>query len=169
MKAAKKKREERRRKAASHPGFPLSPEEEKDLIRESQFQKAEYKRMERAWKEQIIPLQQSVSGHEAGIQALKAERKARSAALQQKLFEQFKMLNYRGEVRTLCDIFEQTAHKPLPQEPVSVPHPNYCSMPICMGGSPSQWQSSGGESRPKQKYGIMGITIPPAKANANLY
>lgn len=83
MKAAKKKREERRRKAASHPGFPLSPEEEKDLIRESQFQKAEYKRMERAWKEQIIPLQQSVSGHEAGIQALKAERKARSAALQQ--------------------------------------------------------------------------------------
>lgn len=29
MKAAKKKREERRRKAASHPGFPLSPEEEK--------------------------------------------------------------------------------------------------------------------------------------------
>lgn len=114
MKAAKKKREERRRKAASHPGFPLSPEEEKDLIRESQFQKAEYKRMERAWKEQIIPLQQSVSGHEAGIQALKAERKARSAALQQKLFEQFKMLNYRGEVRTLCDIFEQTAHKTPP-------------------------------------------------------
>ena len=45
---------------------------------------------------------------------MKAERKERSAAMQKKLFEQFKMLNYRGEVRTLCDIFEQTAHKTPP-------------------------------------------------------
>lgn len=54
MKAAKKKREERRRKAASHPGFPLSPEEEKDLIRESQFQKAEYKRMDARGKNRLF-------------------------------------------------------------------------------------------------------------------
>ena len=114
MKRAKEKREERRREAALPNGAPMAPEEESALIRESQFQKAEYKRMERAWKERITPLQQTISDYEAGIQALKAERKARSAALQQKLFEQFKMLNYRGEVRTLCDIFEQTAHKTPP-------------------------------------------------------
>ena len=35
-------------------------------------------------------------------------------ALQQKLFGQFKMLNHRGEVKTLCDIFEQTVHKTPP-------------------------------------------------------
>lgn len=111
MKTAKKKREEQRHKAALSPDSPLTPDEENALIRESQFQKAEYKRMERAWREQIAPLQQAVSSHEAGIQALKNERKVRSAALQQKLFEQFKMLNYRGENRTLCDIFAQTVHR----------------------------------------------------------
>lgn len=114
MKRAKEKREERRREAALPNGAPMTPEEESALIRESQFQKAEYKRMERAWKERITPLQQTVSDYEAGIQALKSERKQRSAALQQKLFEQFKMLNYRGEVKTLCDIFGQTVHKTPP-------------------------------------------------------
>lgn len=114
MKRAKEKREERRREAALPNGAPMTPEEESALIRESQFQKAEYKRMERAWKERITPLQQTVSDYEADIQALKSERKQRSAALQQKLFEQFKMLNYRGEVKTLCDIFGQTVHKTPP-------------------------------------------------------
>lgn len=114
MKRAKEKREERRREAALPNGAPMTPEEESALIRESQFQKAEYKRMERAWKERIAPLQQTVSDYEAGIQVLKSERKQRSAALQQKLFEQFKMLNYRGEVKTLCDIFGQTVHKTPP-------------------------------------------------------
>lgn len=114
MKRAKEKREERRREAALPNGAPMTPEEKSALIRESQFQKAEYKRMERAWKERITPLQQTVSDYEADIQALKSERKQRSAALQQKLFEQFKMLNYRGEVKTLCDIFGQTVHKTPP-------------------------------------------------------
>lgn len=114
MKRAKEKRKERRREAALPNGAPMTPEEENVLIRESQFQKAEYKRMERAWKERIAPLQQTISDYEAGIQALKSERKQRSAALQQKLFEQFKMLNYRGEVKTLCDIFGQTVHKTPP-------------------------------------------------------
>lgn len=114
MKRAKEKREERRREAALPNSTPMTPEEESALIRESQFQKAEYKRMERAWKERIAPLQQTISDYEAGIQALKSERKQRSATLQQKLFEQFKMLNYRGEVKTLCDIFRQTIHKPPP-------------------------------------------------------
>ena len=114
MKRAKEKREERRREAALPNGAPMTPEEESALICESQFQKAEYKRMERAWKERITPLQQTVSDYEADIQALKSERKQRSAALQQKLFEQFKMLNYRGEVKTLCDIFGQTVHKTPP-------------------------------------------------------
>lgn len=114
MKRAKEKREERRREAALPNGAPMTPEGESALIRESQFQKAEYKRMERAWKERITPLQQTVSDYEADIQALKSERKQRSAALQQKLFEQFKMLNYRGEVKTLCDIFGQTVHKTPP-------------------------------------------------------
>lgn len=92
----------------------LDAKEEADLIRESQFQKAEYKRLERSWKDKIASLQVEVGNWEKQIQELKAERKVRSAALQQQLFEQFRMLNYRGEVITLCDIFEQTVHKTPP-------------------------------------------------------
>ena len=125
MKAAKEKREERRKSASSSPerglsaeeATPesgLSAEEEAALIRESQFQKAEYKRLERTWKEQINTLQNEVSDFETKIQQLKAERKTRSAALQQQLFEQFKMLNSWGEVKTLCEIFGQTVHKTPP-------------------------------------------------------
>ena len=92
----------------------LDAKEEADLIRESQFQKAEYKRLERSWKDKIASLQVEAGNWEKQIQELKAERKVRSAALQQQLFEQFRMLNYRGEAITLCDIFEQTVHKTPP-------------------------------------------------------
>lgn len=108
MKAAKEKREALRRSAT------LSCEEEAALVRESQFQKAEYKRTERLWKERLICLQTEVSSRNAEIETLKTERRRRSAALQQQLFEQFKMLNRRGEVKTLCEIFEQTLHKTPP-------------------------------------------------------
>lgn len=108
MKAAKEKREKRRLTTT------LAPEEEAALIRESQFQKAEFKRMERAWKEKIISLQDRIASHDNKIQQLKSERKTRSATLQQQLFEQFRILNYRGEVKTLCEIFDQTVQKTPP-------------------------------------------------------
>lgn len=108
LKEAKEKRELRRKEAG------LTTEEEARLIRESQFQKAEYKRLERSWKEKIAALQVEVNNREELIQELKVERKSRSAALQQQLFGQFRMLNYRKEVKTLCDIFSQTVHKTPP-------------------------------------------------------
>ena len=86
-------------------------QEEAELIRESQFQKAEYKRLEHSWKIRIATLRMQTENWERRISTLKAERKARSAALQQKLFEQFGMLNYRGEVKNLSEIFKQTVHK----------------------------------------------------------
>lgn len=108
IRIAKRHREERRQSQT------LTPEEETALIRESQFQKAEYKRMERIWKEKISSLQNLIATHDDKTQLLKSERKTRSANLQLQLFEQFRMLNYRGEIRTLCDIFEQTVQKTPP-------------------------------------------------------
>lgn len=108
LKEAKEQREQRRKT-----GKP-DMAEEAALIRESQFQKAEYKRLERSWKEKIASLQTQINSWEQQIRELKAERKTRSAALQQQLFEQFSMLNYRGEVKTLCNIFSQTVHKTPP-------------------------------------------------------
>ena len=108
LKEAKDKRELLRKTGQ------LNAKEEAELIRENQFQKAEYKRLERSWKDKIASLQVEAGNWEKQIQELKAERKVRSAALQQQLFEQFRMLNYRGEVKTLRDIFEQTVHKTPP-------------------------------------------------------
>ncbi len=108
LKEAKTAREQRRKEKE------LNAQEEAELIRESQFQKAEYKRLERSWKARITTLQTQTGDWERRISALKSERKTRSAALQQKLFEQFGMLNYRGEVKNLCEIFGQTVHKTPP-------------------------------------------------------
>ena len=109
LKAAKEERELRRNSSPA-----LSEEEQAILIRERQYQKAEFKRLERGWKERIKTLEKEIATFETETDKLKTERKKRSAALQQKLFEQFRMLNARGEIKDLCTIFEQTVHKTPP-------------------------------------------------------
>lgn len=104
LKNARLKREERRN---SHPG----EEEEAAMIRESQFQKAELKRLKRQWDERIAAVRTEADVFGQELERLKNERKSRSAALQQQLFEQFRMLNGKGEIRDLCDLFKDTAQK----------------------------------------------------------
>lgn len=106
LKAAKEAREIRRQSPST-----LSEEEQASLIRESQYQKAEYKRLEKEWKKRLEELETETRHFETEIEQLKTERKERSAALQRKLFEQFRMLNARGEVKDLYTIFEQTVQK----------------------------------------------------------
>lgn len=106
VKAAKEIREMRRRSSSG-----ISEEEKAALIRESQYQKAEYKRKEKRWKKRLEELEAEIHCFMDEIEKLKAERKERSAALQQKLFEQFRMLNAKGEMKDLCTIFEQTVQK----------------------------------------------------------
>lgn len=109
LKAAKEARELRRNSSPA-----LTNEELSELIRESQYQKADYKRLERKWKERLSEIESEVDDFEKKVESLKSERKERSAALQQKLFEQFGMLNAKGEVKDLCTIFEQTVQKTPP-------------------------------------------------------
>ena len=106
LKAAKEAREIRRQSSST-----LSEEEQASLIRESQYQKAEYKRLEKEWKKRLEELETEVRYFDIEIERLKTERKERSAALQRKLFEQFRMLNAQGEVKDLYTIFEQTVQK----------------------------------------------------------
>lgn len=107
LKAAKEAREIRRK---NHPDIS----EQEAMIRESQYQKAEFKRLERHWKESVSIAAMETDAYLRQIETLKAERKKRSAMLQQRLFEQFRLLNARGETKNLCDIFEQTAQKTPP-------------------------------------------------------
>ena len=106
LKMAKEAREIRRQSSPE-----LSEEEQASLIRESQYQKAEYKRLEKEWKKRLEELEMEVRHFDIEIERLKTERKERSAALQRKLFEQFRMLNAQGEVKDLYTIFEQTVQK----------------------------------------------------------
>ena len=105
LKAAKELRDCRRQTEQ------LSESEQAAMIRESQFQKAELKRLERSLKEHLSSLQKETDTYVSQIEALKNERKSRSATLQQQLFEQFRLLNARGEVKNLCSIFAHTVHK----------------------------------------------------------
>ena len=106
LKMAKEAREIRRQSSPE-----LSGEEQASLIRESQYQTAEYKRLEKEWKKRLEELETEVRHFDIEIERLKTERKERSAALQRKLFEQFRMLNAQGEVKDLYTIFEQTVQK----------------------------------------------------------
>ena len=92
----------------------LTAEQTAQLIRESQHEKAELKRTERFWKEEIATQIAARNTFTDKIDQLKAERKQRSADLQQKLFEQFQLLNAKGETKGLCAIFKHTIHKTPP-------------------------------------------------------
>lgn len=75
------------------------------LIHQSRFEKAELKRLARACNEQVESARALFLPFTQRIAALAAERKQRSAALQEWLFTQFKVLNGRGEKASLLQIF----------------------------------------------------------------
>ncbi len=75
----------------------LSPEEEAALIRESQFMKAELHRMKKRLAE-AIPIADE-------LEDLRRKRREMSEDLQRWLFSQYKLLNYKGEEKTVLEIF----------------------------------------------------------------
>lgn len=93
-----------KRRAEGH----LSEQEKAELIRESQYQKAQLHRMKQQFAEELEQVSQPLRSFDDKITRLENEGKERSRALQQWLFSQFKMLNSRGEERSLLDIFRDT-------------------------------------------------------------
>ena len=100
----KANKEERRKKRES--GM-LSAEDEAMLIKQSQFEKAELKRLRRNWETRIEEKAAVVALFNERIKALGVERRNRSLALQRWLFEQFAVLNANGEGKSLLEIFEE--------------------------------------------------------------
>ncbi len=76
-----------------------------ELIRESQFQKAEYKRLEHSLHETIKMLEQDCLEYEQHIETLKQTRAKKSAELQKKLFSGFLFRNANGGTENLLNIF----------------------------------------------------------------
>lgn len=81
---------------------------ESELIAESQFQKAELKRLRLRCEAECREAEAAVAALTDKINALKEERRRRSVALQRWVFDQFVMLNARGERRTLTSIFAES-------------------------------------------------------------
>ena len=104
MRAGKQRRDQLRASGI------LTAEEEESLIRESQHMKAELKRCKTRWLEKIAEAEKKAAPANEQVAAMKEERKRRSAALQEWLFKQFKVLNAKGEERSLLDIFAAHAN-----------------------------------------------------------
>ncbi len=79
---------------------------QKSLSKESQQESIQLKQMNHYWKGEIVKAQQKVNDFQSKINQLKEERKTKSAALQQKLFQQYAFLNQNGESKSLGTIFE---------------------------------------------------------------
>jgi tRNA pseudouridine32 synthase/23S rRNA pseudouridine746 synthase len=83
-------------------------EQEKTLILESQRDNADLQRAKKSSKECVAKCAERCDLYVRQLAALKGERQQRSAILQMQLFEQFRILNSRGEVKTLVELFAPT-------------------------------------------------------------
>ena len=102
--AAKVRRDARRKS-----GEPLSEEEQAEMIRESQFMKAELRRRRKAMEQAESTLNTQHSTFLKSLQR-KRKRKQMSDELQRWLFSAYRMLNAKGEERDLIDIFREYTH-----------------------------------------------------------
>ena len=112
VKEAKAKRDSRREAGN------LSEAEEAEMIRESQFMKAELRRLKKSLSEKTA-LETEFEDYQENILRLKQLRKQLSDALQQWLFSQFRMLNQEGEGKDLLEIFRDEALKEYPQAAIA--------------------------------------------------
>ncbi|MGM9758965.1 MAG: pseudouridine synthase [Parabacteroides sp.] len=87
------------------------PEVLQRLVQESQFQKAELRRVRQRLQQGVDRCRMEVERFRQQVMAMKEERRHRSALLQQRLFEQFRMRNGRGEEKDLCAIFREEQGK----------------------------------------------------------
>ena len=100
--AAKARRDARRKS-----GEALSEEEQAQMIRESQFMKAELRRRRKAMEQADSTL---TTQHSTFLKSLQRKRKQMSDELQRWLFSAYRMLNAKGEERDLIDIFREYTH-----------------------------------------------------------
>ncbi|MCI7509426.1 MAG: pseudouridine synthase [Prevotella sp.] len=100
--AAKVRRDARRKS-----GEPLSEEEQAEMIRESQFMKAELRRRRKAMEQANSTLH---IPHSTFLKSLQRKRKQMSDELQRWLFAAYRMLNAKGKERDLIDIFREYTH-----------------------------------------------------------
>lgn len=129
--AAKARRDARRKS-----GEPLSEEEQAEMVRESQFMKAELRRRRKAMEQAESTFH---NPHATLLKSLQRKRKQMSDELQRWLFAAYRMLNAKGEERDLIDIFREYTHAMPPAGAGDCCAPKllqyayqHCLRPVCM-------------------------------------
>ena len=114
MKTAKQARDHQREKAQNE----LSPEQfealKEVLKNESLKWQYDYKQLVIHYENRLSELQRALDVHVSTLSALKEERKTKSSALQQQMFDLYQFLNFRGEPQGLIDLFLNTEQKTPP-------------------------------------------------------
>jgi tRNA pseudouridine32 synthase/23S rRNA pseudouridine746 synthase len=109
LKHNKEKRKKLREEYKNSLGQPDYAQVEAELVNQSLHDHFRLKDLKKNWKQILEDMRAALAQYEDNIETLKNERKERSAALQQQLFEQYVFLNKDGKSKSLQEIFSQTA------------------------------------------------------------
>ena len=103
MSEAKQRRDARRASCT-----PLMPDEQAKLVAESQYMKAEWRRLKARVQKRQEEASAALRAVDEQIEGMKRLRKEKSDSLQRWLFEHYVVLNALGEPRSLLSIFADT-------------------------------------------------------------
>lgn len=98
--------EAKARRAARRQENP-GEEELAAMVRESQYEKASFKRLKEQWNRRILEIKEKIEEKNEEIERLKRDRKERSAVLQREIFDRFMLKNCQGESKSLYDVFQE--------------------------------------------------------------
>ena len=101
----------RQRRHSLRESSVLTPAEQQALVRESQYMKAEMKRLRRRQADVLVVLDERLASATEEITQLRVQRKRLSEQLQQRLFDLYVVQNARGERQTLSQIFADYARR----------------------------------------------------------
>lgn len=112
LKSVLKQNKASRKKLRSENKNVLSEDEylvfEADLIKQSLRDKHLFNVLSKEWSDKIASVKEQLDVFEAEIEQLKTDRKEKSSALQNQLFEQYAFLNQYGKSKSLGAIFSET-------------------------------------------------------------
>lgn len=180
-KANKADRKKQREQAKALVGAEDYSSLETDLIKQSYRDQHEYDVAKEACKAELAIMEQELDGLLQQIELHKEERKLRSAALQQQLFDQYHFLNAHAERKSVLDIFNEALQMLPPAGAGECAAPKLLQYayqesltPICMaefwwGASPSSeirkhkqyYPSCRGKCEPILSHMLQGLTVDP--------
>lgn len=164
----------------------LTEADQEAMTRESQFMKAQLRRIKAAGRIAVDEARRQIDTINAKVNAMKAERQRRSDALQTWLFDNHAMLNACGETKTLTEIFRDTVMRVPPSgsgeccEPRLLQYAFVNSMqPLCMammwvGASPQNvirhdgtyCPACQGRCKPILQWMLKGLDVDPDTTEA---